>query len=106
MKIHTGNTLYVSSQRLACFQLLQRFQLLMLYDEGAGKEWLSLEERNGFRGTSPPPSPERCYWIAGGQGGGQSLKPSRCDSEGERESVCKLVVGFCPLKVSRCERSG
>ncbi len=51
---------------LACFR---GFQLLMHYDEGAGKDWLSFEDRNGLGGHTAPHR-QRCYKsrVAGGGG--------------------------------------
>jgi hypothetical protein len=46
-----------------------------------------------------PPPPEML--LDSGWGRGQSLKASRCESEGERESLCILVVGLVPLKVGK-----
>ncbi len=66
----------------------------MHFDEGSGKDWLSFEERNGFMGTCPPP---------GDGGRGQSLKCSRCESERDGESHCKLAGGFDPLNLSHCK---
>jgi hypothetical protein len=69
------DSLYVSCQGLAGFQLLQRFQLLGV----AGKDLHTFEERNGCRGHCPPPhpaSPQRCYKIEGGGGGQTFVSPS------------------------------
>jgi hypothetical protein len=54
-------------------------ELLMHYDEEAGKDWLHFDERNGFRGTCPKMLQDS------GWGRGQSLKFSGCERSGERE---------------------
>ncbi len=73
----------IGSQLLS-FQLLRRFQLLMNLMKGRARIALVLKREMILE---TPPQTRRWGW-------GKSLKSSRCESERDGESHCKLAGGF------------
>ncbi len=59
---HVRYYIFVPGQEL--FSTASTISAVNELNEGSGKDWLSFEERNDFRGTCPPPHPE----MGGGEG--------------------------------------